>query len=143
MTCGGRETVWVLGDQLNRGIASLQDAAPGETRVLLIESVAKLGSKRWHRQRLHLVLAAMRRFAGELRAAGFEVDHRRADDFSAGLAAHRARHGQARVRVMEPMSWSMRRWLARQDVELVRNDQFLCHWDDFAAWAGDRPRLRM
>lgn len=138
-----RQTVWVLGDQLNRRIASLADAVPGDTCVLLVESAAKLRSKRWHRQRLHLVLAAMRRFADELRAAGFTVDHRQARSFAAGLAAHRREYRPERVRVMEPMSWSMRQWLARQDVDLVRNNQFLCHWEDFAAWAADRPRLRL
>ena len=56
------KTVWVLGDQLNRRIGALADAEPGSTRVLLVESEAKLSSKRFHRQRLHLVLTAMRRF---------------------------------------------------------------------------------
>ncbi|MEQ9161186.1 MAG: cryptochrome/photolyase family protein, partial [Ilumatobacter fluminis] len=69
------QTVWVLGDQLNRDIGALRDADPETHRVLLVESTAKLASKRWHRQRAHLVIASMRRFADELRSAGFEVDH--------------------------------------------------------------------
>ena len=66
-------TVWVLGDQLHRSIASLADRSPGECRVLLVESEAKLDAKRWHVQRLHVVLSAMAHFAAELEAEGFEV----------------------------------------------------------------------
>jgi len=138
------ETVWVLGDQLNRGIESLRDAHPSTTRVLVVRSAAKLASKRWHRQRLHVVLTAMRRFAAELRAEGFEVDERDAASLRAGLNEHRRRYRPERVVAMEPMSWSGLEMLAREGVGVVRSNQFLCHRDDFAGWAGDRDgRLRM
>jgi deoxyribodipyrimidine photolyase-like uncharacterized protein len=52
------DTVWILGDQLNRSAGALRGAKPGDVRVLLVESQAKLRSKPWHRQRLHLVLTA-------------------------------------------------------------------------------------
>ena len=140
---GTKDTVWVLGDQLNRRFAHLAEREPGEVRVLLVESEAARTSKPWHRQRLHLVLTAMRRFAEELRQAGFEVDHREADSLWAGLAAHRKEHGPERVEAMEPNSWRMRRRLEEEGVELRRSDQFLCHYDDFADWAKDQKRLRM
>jgi deoxyribodipyrimidine photolyase-related protein len=72
-------TIWVLGDQLNRNLGALANANPDGDRVLLIHSQAKLASKRWHRQRAHLIITAMKRFAIELRAEGFEVNetHRR------------------------------------------------------------------
>ena len=66
------ETVWVLGDQLSSDHGALRDRDPATTRVLLVESSAKIASKRWHRQRLHVVLASMRKFAAELRDAGFD-----------------------------------------------------------------------
>ena len=62
--------MWVLGDQLNRELGALQHATPGSARVLMVESTAKLVSKPWHRQRAHLVICAMRRFAAELAAGG-------------------------------------------------------------------------
>ena len=136
------ETVWVLGDQLNRTLGPLADADPARTRILLVESAAKLASKRWHVQRAHLVVTALRRFAAELAAEGFEVDHRRAPSLATGLAAHRAEHRPERVRVMEPASWNGLALLGRLDVDVVRSDQFLCHHEDFAAWAGDR-RVKM
>ena len=63
-------TVWVLGDQLNRSIGAMAEADPSTHRVLMVESTAKLASKRWHRQRAHLVLTSMRRsIARHVRAA--------------------------------------------------------------------------
>lgn len=137
------ETVWVLGDQLDASIASLRGRDPAATRVLLVESEAKIASKRWHRQRLHLVLASMRRFAAELADAGFEVDHRSAPTLAAGLAAHRRAHRPDRVVAMAPMSWDGLAMLARLGVDTVANDQFLCDAEAFATWAEGRRTLRM
>lgn len=134
------DTVWVLGDQLNRDVGALKGADPAASRVLLVTSDAKLGSLRWHRQRLHLVLTAMRRFAAELRDRGFEVDERRAPTMAAGLAAHRDRFGPDRVVAMEPMNRCGHALLERLGVELVDNDQFLCHYRDFATWAAEHER---
>ena len=134
-------TVWVLGDQLNRRISSLAGETPDTARVLLVESAAKLASKRWHPERRRLVLGAMRAFADELRSEGFEVDHRQAPSLEAGLAAHRAAHRPQRVVCMEPMSWDGLALLRRLEIEIARSNQFLCHYDDFAAWAAGRRRL--
>ncbi len=137
-------TVWVLGDQLNRSIGALADATPATHRVLLVRSGAKARSRPWHRQRLHLYLTAMERFAAELRDEGFEVDLRDAPDFASGLAAHRAAAAPEEVLVTEPNSRAARRLTAELDCTTVRSDQFLCHHEDFAAWATTRPgRLRM
>jgi deoxyribodipyrimidine photolyase-related protein len=137
------ETVWILGDQLNRDIASLEGVEPGETRILMVESQSKLRSKRWHRQRLHLVVAAMRRFAAELEEAGFEVDYRKAATLEKGLAAHRRRFRPSKLRAMEPNGFDLRRRLEELDVDLVRSNLFLCHYEDFAEWAKGQKRLRM
>ena len=121
------ETIWVLGDQLNRGSGPLASRKPGECRVLLVTSETKIASKRWHRQRLHLVLSAMAHFVEELREEGFAVDHRVAPSLPAGLQAHCDEFKVERVLEMEPMSWDGRRMLEQLDVDLVPNDQFLCN----------------
>jgi deoxyribodipyrimidine photolyase-related protein len=136
-------TVWVLGDQLNRELGALREATPGSHRVLLIESAAKLTAKRWHRQRAHFVVTAMRRFAGELRAAGFEVDHRRATSLRSGFAEHVAEFAPGEVVATEPASWDGLALLRSLDVTVARSNQFLCHYDDFAAWAAGRKQLKM
>lgn len=138
------QTIWVFGDQLNRRIGALATAEPGQHRILLVESRAKLAGAR-HRQRTHVVVAAMRRFADELADAGFEVDLRSAATLAGGVAAHRAQDRPAVVVCTEPLSWEGRRLCERLGVEQVRSDQFLCHESEFAGWADGRgsKRLRM
>jgi deoxyribodipyrimidine photolyase-related protein len=109
----------------------------------MVESERLLASKRWHRQRLHLVLSAMAHFAAELRADGFDVDHRSAPTAAQGLHDHVAEFGVERVVACEPMSWDGRAMLERLGVELVRSDRFLCHHDDFSEWADGRRQLKL
>lgn len=137
------DTVWVLGDQLNPEFSALSQASPGTHRVLMIESANLLASKTWHIQRAHLVIAAMRRFAEELRAAGFAVDYRFARTLAEGLHDHRAIHRPEEVLVMEPASWSARERMTRLGCRVVPGNQFLCHYSDFAAWVNRRPNVRM
>ena len=140
----GRRTVWVLGDQLHRDIGALGAARPADSRILLITASGKVDGRPWHRQRLHLILTAMARFASELRAEGFEVDERVAPSMAAGIRAHRAEYGPDQVVVTEPNSRAARRLADRLGITQVRSNQFLCHPEDFAAWARTRPgRLRM
>ena len=117
-------TIWVLGDQLNRTIGPLADATPQTARILIVESRRKLQSKRWHVQRAHLVLTAMRRFADELRTEGFEVDLRQADSLPQGLADHREAFQPAEILAMEPASWDGKVMLEANGVVLSRSDQF-------------------
>ncbi len=136
-------TVWILGDQLHPDVSSLAGTEPGQCCVLFIESRAKVGGRRWHRQRAHLVLTAMRRFAGELREQGHTVDYRRAESFAAGLQAHRAEFAPERIVATEPMSWDALARFGELGVEPVRSNQFLCHYDEFAEWAEGRKSLTM
>ena len=138
-----RPTVWILGDQLDRRRGALGGRGPDDCRVLLVESEAKIAGRRWHVQRLHVVLSAMAHLAAELEAEGFEVDHRRASSLAAGVAAHRRELGVDEVIVMEPASWDGRALVGELGVTVVPNDQFLCSYAQFDAWAGDRTRLRM
>lgn len=136
-----KPTVWVMGDQLNRRIGALGGIDAADARVLLVESDGLFDSGGFHRQRVHLVRTAMRRFATELVADGFEVDLRRAPTLAGGLAQHRAAHRPASVIATEPNGPGVARMLERSGVDTVRSDQFLCHRDEFAEWAAGRSRL--
>lgn len=140
---GARTTVWVLGDQLTREAGPLRDHRPQDGPVLVVDSAAKRTEKPWHAQRLHLVYSAMAHFVAELRADGFEVDHRRAPTLRAGLDAHRAEHDPARVVATSPSSYAGRELLAGLGVELAVNEQFLCSSEAFAEWAEGRRSLTM
>ena len=135
-------TVWVFGDQLNRRIVALAEADPRDTRVLLVESEALLRSNQ-HIQRLHLVVAAMRRFGAELTESGFEVDLRRAETLRAGVRAHIEEYQPDAVVATEPNARAARALCARFGVAQLRSDQFLCHPDVFARWADGRSAWRL
>ena len=137
------KSVWVFGDQLNRSIGALADARPGRDRILMVEARDKIEGRPWHRQRLHFLLASMRRFAAELRDAGFDVDYRIATTMRAGVAAHRAEHAPDEIVVTEPNSWRARRLVADLGAMSVPSNQFLSHHLEFADWAGGRKQLRL
>ena len=146
-TAGGEvisiKTTWILGDQLSRSNAALEGCTPSDTRILMIEATSALTGKRFHRQRLHLVMAGMRKLAAALEEEGFEVDYRRASTFRSGVQAHRREHRPSTIRVMAPTSWDMREHLASMEVQLVPTNQFLCSAEDFAQWAHGRNRVVM
>ncbi len=137
------QTIWVLGDQLNRRLGALAEADPTTHRILMVESLGKLTSKRWHRQRAHFVVAAMRRFAGELADAGFDVDYRRAPSLRQGFDEHRAEFEPDDVIATEPASWDGLELLRTLDVTTVRSNQFLCHYEQFATWADGKKSFKM
>lgn len=136
----GGVTAWVLGDQL-----SLENPVlAGADRVLLVQSEASLRGRSYHRQKLHLVLVAMRQFADALRARDIEVDLRWAASLAAGLDAHREHHRPDHVRLLAPSSATGRRRLgALRGVECVAGGLFLTSEDAFAQWAKGRRRLVM
>ena len=136
-------TIWVFGDQLNRGIGALADATPDTHQILLIESTAKIASRRWHVQRAHFIVASMRKFAHELRAAGFQVDYRFAGSMSAGLRDHIAEFRPSEVIATEPNSYASRMLMSKLKVKVVRSNQFLCHPDEYQTFMGSRKTIKM
>jgi deoxyribodipyrimidine photolyase-related protein len=132
-------SAWVLGDQLSHDNPALD----GVQRVLMVESEAKLSSGPFHRQKLHLLLSAMRHFAAELRERDVDVDYRRAPTMAVGLREHVTRHRPDAVALLEPSSAGGQRLAALEPVRLVRGTLFLTHPSEFADWAEGRRRLVM
>ena len=129
-------TAWVLGDQL-----TLENPALARTRrVLMVESAERSTRERYHKQKLVLVLAAMREFARELEAGGFEVEYLTLSA-ECTFAQAAARHPD--LVAMEPSDRQTQLLLESLGVELVPTTLFLCTRAEFSAWAGVRPRLRM
>lgn len=98
----------------------------------MIESLGRTRARRYHKQKVALVLSAMRHYAEALRAAGWTVDYREADSFAAGLQAHVAEFQPQRLLMLEAAEWQARqaqRALSQKlNVEVVvsRNTHFLC-----------------
>ena len=94
-------SIWVLGDQLHRGIGALAAARPGADRIVMVESAGKIASRPWHVQRAHFIVASMRRFALSLRDEGFDVDYRLAPTLREGLLGHLSEHRPGALQVMQ------------------------------------------
>jgi len=145
----------VLGDQLSRSLATLADLDAARDVVLLVEVADETRYVPHHKQKIALILAAMRHFAAELEAEGLRVDYVRLEDpgntgrFDGELARAVARHRPDRVVATEPGEWRvwemMRGWSALLDVtvEIRADDRFLCSRGRFARWAQDRKSFRM
>lgn len=138
---------WFVGPwELSRATAVLPPS-PGAGRVLLVESTGKGAALPWHRWKLVLVLSALRHFRDELRARGFEVDHRVAPSYAEGIRAHAVEYGAGHVVVQEPAEWGIARSMDAlvQDglVRIVPDRRFLTSRADFARWAAGRKLLRM
>lgn len=133
-------TAWLLAEHLSHDNPVLDDAG----RVLLIESDAAMNVGPVHRQKIHLILVALRTFADELRERGVEVDLRRATTYREGVAAHRSDHGDPEVRLLRPTGPRAREGLrAVPGVVLVEGTLFLTTDAEFETWAGDRGNLVM
>ncbi len=110
---------------------------------------------RHHKQKIVLVLAAMRHFAAALRAEGLRVDYVALDDagnagsFTGELRRALKRHNPDRIVVTEPGEWRvwemMQSWSGELGlpVEIREDDRYICSRPEFAAWAKGRRTLRM
>jgi len=152
MNSGERRTVWILGDQLSVRNAALETARKGRDRLLFIESRKTFGKLPYHRHRLLLILSAMRHFAEERRAEGWDVEYHRlgdAPDMESVLTNHCKAHHPASILLTEPNNHGERS--AAESISaklpvpltLIPTAQFLCSRDEFSAFAQGKKRLLM
>jgi deoxyribodipyrimidine photolyase-related protein len=146
---------FILGDQLSHEISSLRELDRARDVVLMVEVRDETRHVRHHKQKVALVLSAMRHFADALRAEGIVVDYVRLDEegntgsFTGELGRALSRLQPHRVVVTEPGEWRvlemMRGWeqAFSVPVEIRDDDRFLCSKAEFANWARGRRELRM
>jgi deoxyribodipyrimidine photolyase-related protein len=145
----------ILGDQLSLDIPALKGLDPASDIVLMMEVMAETTYVPHHKQKIVLVLSAMRHFAEALRARGVRVDYVALDapENTGGLTPEiqraAARHGPARLVVTEPGEWRVQQmaesWQALLGipVEIRADDRFFASRARFADWARGRQVLRM
>jgi len=145
-------TVWILGDQLASAHPALAGLSRPDTRVLMVESKARGSLERYHQVKLVLVYSAMRHYAQELRAQGWQVDYHGLEEehsFASALAAHTGQHRPSRLLLSEPNSFAETRAVeqlaARAGVplSLLPSPAFLLPREEFREWAAGQPRLLM
>lgn len=108
------ESVWILGDQFSPHHPGLVAGR----RVVMIESLARLNQRPYHRRKLVLIISAMRHYADELRAVGCEVDLRSAPDFLSGLRDHVATFGVRHLICMAAAEYDTRQFQQRLEHDL-------------------------
>jgi deoxyribodipyrimidine photolyase-related protein len=127
-------TRWLFGDQLG---AHFEDDHEGP--LVTVESRAVFRRRRFHRQKAHLVLSAMRHRAAEL---GERLTYVRAETYREALAAVRGP-----LQVLHPTSFAALRLVDRvageRPVEVLPARGFLTTRDEFEAWVEGRGRRRL
>jgi deoxyribodipyrimidine photolyase-related protein len=150
-----RNLIFILGDQLSPNISSLAGADPEQDGILMCEVLEEASYVRHHKRKIAFIFSAMRHFARELEAQGFEVRYVRLDDpgNSGSFGGELARAAQIlqpeRVRVTEAGEWRVMQmidtWpaLINLPVDVPADHRFLCSHEAFRAWAASRTELRM
>lgn len=152
MSTSKRRTVWILGDQLSLTNAALLSARRENDRLLFIESRKGFGKLPYHRHRLLLILSAMRHFAAERKAEGWEVLYHRlgeSPDALTVLLEHCAEHSPESILLAQPNNFGEQAALTSLAGKLpvilaiIPTAQFLCSHGDFAEMASGKKRLLM
>ena len=145
----------ILGDQLSRDISALDGLDATRDVVLMVEVREETTYVRHHRQKIVLVLSAMRHFAAQLGAQGIVVDYVPLDaanntgSFSGELRRALDRHAVERVILTEPGEWRVLQMMQGWEeafgvpVEIREDTRFLCSHARFRRWAQGRRSLRM
>lgn len=125
---------WLFGDQLGPGF--LDD--PSQP-VLLIESRRVFARRRFHRQKAHLILSALRHRAAEL---GDQARYLQVDRYREGLAAV-----DEPLDVIQPTSWPAVHFVdslsETRDIERLPARGYATSRVDFTTWADGRGAKRL
>jgi deoxyribodipyrimidine photolyase-related protein len=115
----------------------------------MVEAQEEATYVRHHKKKIAFLFSAMRHFAKELRAAGWQIDYVSLDDpanqgsFAAQLAHSVAALKPDKVIATEPGEWRVQQALIGAAVVLLPDDRFICSQQEFASWADGRKQLRM
>ncbi|MEN4473637.1 cryptochrome/photolyase family protein [Mycolicibacterium cosmeticum] len=129
--------LWLFADQLGPAAHAGEHA---HREILLVEATSALRRRRFHRQKLHLVLSALRHAGRDL---GERATLLATDTYTEALE----QFGRP-VLVFEPTSHAAQRFVHRlkeqgQVADVLPTPTFALSRGEFAAWAGERTRFRM
>ncbi len=129
--------LWLFADQLGPAVYGGEHS---HREVLLVEATSALRRRPYHRQKLHLVLSALRHAERDL---GDRVTLLKTDTYTDALE----RYGRP-VLVHEPTSHGAEQFVRRLQkqhliVDVLPTPTFALLRSEFAEWAGNRTRFRM
>ena len=145
----------ILGDQLSFDITALNGLDPARDIVLMMEVAEESIYVRHHKQKIVLVLSAMRHFADALARSGVTVDYVKLDDpnnsgsLTAEIQRAVIRLAPEGLVVTEPGEWRVQAmiegWatMIGKPVEVRADTRFFASRSRFAQWATRRRTWRM
>lgn len=141
----------VLGDQLTPTVAALKSGDRDTDTVVMAEVRDEASYVGHHPQKIALIFSAMRKFAEELRGAGWTVAYTRYDDAEnagsiPGELLRRAEEtGVTEIIATRPGEWRLIEALEGTplDVTILEDDRFIASHAEFDTWAEGRKELRM
>ncbi len=143
--------ILVLGDQLSLSLSALEDADKERDTIVMAEVAEEGTYVRHHPKKIALILAAMRKFAEQLRAEGWTVAYTRLEDaentgsIAEEILRRAAQTGADEVIATTPGEWRLIRHLQSLPlkVSLRPDTRFIATRADFNDWAEGRKQLRM
>ena len=145
----------ILGDQLSLDLSALDDLDPRRDAILMMEVMEENIHVGHHKQKIVMILAAMRHFAKTLRKRGLTVDYINLDDpentgsFTTEIQRAVDRHRPNRIVVTEPSEWRVlemvKSWetLTNITIEIRADHRFFASHERFSTWADGRRSWRM
>jgi deoxyribodipyrimidine photolyase-related protein len=145
------QLILILGDQLTPGLSALAAGDPARDVVVMAEVAGEASYVPHHPKKIAFLFAAMRKFAAELREAGWRVAYSRLDgpdnagSIPGELLRRAGEHGAAEVIATQPGEHRLHAVLEDLPLKtlILNDDRFLCSPGAFAAWAKGRKELRM
>ena len=145
----------IFGDQLSHDLSVLSDLDKANDIVLMMEVLEECAYVPHHKQKLVLILSAMRHFAAELEKSGITVDYVQLDDpsntgnFTDEVTRALSRHKIKRLIVTEPGEWRVQKMIQSWSekfkiiIEARTDNRFFATHKYFADWAKGRRLWRM
>ncbi len=150
-----RNLILVLGDQLTPTISSLAAGDSSQDHVLMAELADETSYVPHHKKKIAFIFSAMRHFAQDLRALGWQVDYITLDSpehqgsFTAQVAQAVKKYQPKRIVTTEAGEWRVAQmfedWRKHfaLPVDILPDTRFVCSITDFKAWAAGRKQYRM
>ncbi|KJZ18338.1 cryptochrome/photolyase family protein [Loktanella sp. S4079] len=143
--------VLVLGDQLSPQLSALQKADMKSDVVVMAEVMDETSYVPHHPKKIAFILAAMRKFAAELRQMGWRVAYTTLDDplntgsITGELIRQADAFSAAGVVYTEPGEWRLIEALDALPLRThcLADDRYIARHSEFSQWAKGRKALRM
>lgn len=140
---------WILGDRLTTKQLSLHNHRENkqQVQIILIESGNYARQRPYHQQKLVLVWSAMRHFAAELEADGWQVTYEITADFVTPLQAWIKKYQITELQITTPCDRPFFKLIQNLNLNckltFLADDHFLWSREEFITWAKSRKRLLM